>query len=1053
MDVFFKALLRRSVFANAIMVLLMVGGLISALSIRQELWPVQEDRCVEVAVELDGASPEEISRSVLAVIENAVRGVDGIKRVDAEAYEGTGLVTLPLLRRANAQEVLGDVKNAVDRITTLPKDAEKPVVSIPSLNEKALSIVISGDQPPLWLHRAATAIRDDLRTRVGLTKVQLAFPSDPEISIELSEKTLRQYGVSLEEIAETIRQGSLDRHAGTLHGRRADIALRISERREQAETLADIVVAHNKAGIPLTLGQIAKLEEGVGESPIESWFNGKPAIQIDVFAVGDETPVTVEAAVREYIDTIAKQTYPELSITIFENQAAAYRQRMALLIDNALVGLVLVLVTLGLFLTPRLAFWVMVGIPTALLGGILLLPLFNATINMLSLFALIVTIGVVVDDGIMMGEAIHGYRARGQSRLEAAISGLKEMGVPVLMATSTTIIAFLPMFFVPGEMGVLFRQIPAVVVAVLLVSTIEALFILPVHLAREHAEPPWMAFLSRPQRMVNRELKAFTNGPFRKFLHGCLNRPFVLFAVAISMLLITVGGISGGLLGFSFTPDIEADTVIAQATLPYGTPKARSIAVQQQLVEAANKILSDNQMKSPGVFSLIGTRLEGGEVEMETLSGSHYISVLVAMPPKGERPFSGRASAEEWRRAFDAPEALEALNITGETNVTGGEPIRLGVFHADTKTARQAALWLGERLRAFPGLTAVDDGIRAGKPEFRITLRDNGLSMGLTALDVARQVRHRYYGDEASRFVRNGEEIKVMVRLDDQARNRANALGAVLLKTPAGDMVPLTEVADITTTHAFTSLVRRDGKRIFPVTADIPFGVSDDKVEDALDEKILPELKQRFPGVSIIVGGEEAEADEALGALGKGFLIVLGVIFLLLTLHYNSYIQPILVLAVIPFSGIGAIWGHILMGVDLSIISVIGIIAMTGVVVNDSLVLVTTFNRLAADGRNYRDTIMDAACLRLRPILLTSLTTFCGLAPLIMETSEQAQFLIPAALSISAGLLFGTVITLILVPGFLTVCDKGELIRADGKPVQTNLEHDFSLEEVNNHSI
>jgi multidrug efflux pump subunit AcrB len=1015
---------KRTGFANALMVVFLLGGLLSATSIKQELMPDMEERNVQVAVELSGASPDEIETSILVLIENAVRGLEGIKRVDAEAREGIGFVTVTLLESADSQQMLGDIKKAVDRITTFPQDAEEPVVTIPSVVEKALSIIVYGDQPLMWLRKTAESVRDDLRTRVGLTQVQLAFPREQEISVEISEDTLRQYGLSLEDVAGEIRESSPDLPGGTLFSTRADIALRTTERREWADEFSDVVITQTQEGIPVRLSDIAELKDGFGESPIETWFNGSPAIQIDVFAVGDETPISVGAAVREYLDTLAREMYQGVDMVVFENEAEAYRSRMALLIDNALVGLILVLVTLGLFLTPHLAFWVMIGIPTSLLGGLMLLPLFDATINMISLFAFIVTIGVVVDDAIMMGEAIYVQRTKGLDPLSAVVQGVKEMSGLVMLATSTTIIAFMPMFFVPGSMGDVFRQIPAVIVAVLLVSLVESLFILAAHLAKDRPERPWLARLARPQQMVNAGLELFIRGAFRNFMRVCLHRPGVLFASALSLLLITLGGIAGGLLGFSFAPTIESDTVIAQATLPYGTPKRQSIAVQQKLVEAANRVLHDNGMVSPGVFSLIGTRLEEGEVEVETLAGSHYISVLMALPPEGGRILSGREFARAWQDVFGEPGELEALNFTGETKVAGGEPLRLEVWHPDQTVARTAAIRLGEYLRACPGLTSVDDGIRAGKPELHLTLKDRGVRMGLTAEDMAKQVRHRYHGAEALRFVRDGSEVKVMVRLSEKERTGYGALEEVLLKSPSGDLIPLTQVADIAQTRSFTSLARRNGKRIYPVTADTMIGISDDVVEDVLEEKVLPALIAEFPDVSVGFGGEEEEVDESLGALGNGFLVVLGVMYLLLTLHYNSCIQPLLILSVIPFSFIGAVWGHILLGYDLSIISVLGIIATAGVVVNDSLVLVTTYNRYRTDGLNHHRAIVDAACQRFRPILLTSLTTFFGLMPLLLETSEQAQFLIPAAISISFGLVFGTVITLVLVPGLLWLFPK-----------------------------
>jgi multidrug efflux pump subunit AcrB len=432
------------------------------------------------------------------------------------------------------------------------------------------------------------------------------------------------------------------------------------------------------------------------------------------------------------------------------------------------------------------------GIPTSLLGGLLLLPLFDASINMISMFAFIVTIGVVVDDAIMIGEAIHVQHTRGLDPLSAAVQGVREMGGLVLLATATTIIAFLPMFFVPGFMGDVFRQIPAVIVAVLLVSLIEALFILTAHLSKEHPERPWLTRLARLQQMVNNRLESFVKGTFRKFIIACLNRPGVLLATAFSMLLITIGGIAGGLLGFSFAPTIASDTVIAQAAFPYGTPKHQSVAVQKKLVDAAHRILDDNDMTSPGVFSLIGTRLEEGEVEVETQAGSHYISVLMALPLKEERKLSGSEFARAWQDAFGEPGGLEALSFSGETKVTGGEPLRLEVYHCDPSVARKAALYLGERLKGCTGLTSVDDGIRAGKPELKIELKDSGLRMGLTAEAVARQVRNRYHGAEALRFVRDGSEVKVMVRLNEADRRMRSSLEEILLKSDSGSLIPLT---------------------------------------------------------------------------------------------------------------------------------------------------------------------------------------------------------------------------------------------------------------------
>jgi multidrug efflux pump subunit AcrB len=582
----------------------------------------------------------------------------------------------------------------------------------------------------------------------------------------------------------------------------------------------------------------------------------------------------------------------------------------------------------------------------------------------------------------------------------------------------------MPMFFVPGEMGVLFKQISAVVVAVLLVSLLEALFILTAHLVKTHQEKAWITRISLPQKVVNTHLNNFIDGSFRKFLRNSLQQPAILITAAISALLITIGAILGGLLEFSFTPTIASDTVIAQATLPYGTPRDQAAEIQRRLVNMGQKVLQENGMTSPGIFSCIGARLDEGEVETESLGGFHYVSVLLALPPTGERNISGYAFAQTWRDAFGDPIGLEAISFTGEKNMTGGEPVRLDVSHRDLSIARSAAIALGNGMQKCSGLTSVDDGIRVGKPELRFKLKDNGVHMGLTTDAMARQVRHCFYGAEALSFVREGNEIRVMVRLNEGERKQRESVENMLLRTPEGALVPLSEVAEIIEGQSFTRLARRDGRRVFPVTADIRAGVSDNKIESILEEEVIPAVEAAFPGISIRFGGEEAEVDEALSALGSGFMIALGIMFFLISLRFNSYRQPLMLLSVIPFSFVGAIWGHIVLGYNLSIVSIIGMIAMAGVVVNNSIVLVDAYNRYRANNDIRDEVIVKAACRRFRPILMTTLTTFFGLAPLMIETSEQAQFLIPAAISIGFGLLFGTLITLTIVPVMLHWVEK-----------------------------
>ncbi len=1024
---FYEKLIQNRAFANVLMVVLLAGGLASALLIRQQLMPDRIEPILTIEVELPGASPGEVEQSVLTVIENAVRGLKGVRRVTGKAMEGMGQIDILMAFGVDQQKMLGDVKNRVDRITTLPRQARAPVISLSVESEKALSVVVYGDQPRVLLQQAAENIRNDLVSTAGLTRVEMTFSKDHEISVELDENTLEQTGLSLSGIAQKIEENTTDLSGGTLYTSRWDTGLRTNAQKHTVKQIGTIPVIAGKNGQMVYLSDIADVRQTLATGNIECWFNGHPAVVLDIFAVDGQSPGDVAQIVKQFIRETACTKYNGVEVQIFENQAAAYHSRMMLLVENALTGLVLVLGVLWLFLTPTVAFWVTAGIPVALFGGLMLMYLMGLTINMLSLFAFIITIGVVVDDAIIMGEAIHFNRDKGMNPFSAALKGCTTMGGPLLMAVSTTILAFLPMCFVPGEMGNLFLQIPGVIIPVLLVSLIESLVILPAHLSGHGRSMPGMALLAAPQEKINRLLSRFVNGRFHRILDACIKAPLLVFVTALCLLAITFAAVSGGWLNFSMTPTIDADTVIAQATLPYGSAESESVAIQARLVRAAKQVFKQSKMKSEGLLSLIGTRLEEGEVEVETLAGTHYISVLAALPKAEERTLSSREFAVKWQKAFGDSGRLEAINFTGETNISGGEPIQIELMHPDRETARKAALALGTRMRTLAGLSSIDDGVRTGKPELRFSVNEQGLLKGLTTQSLGEQIRNRFHGIEAAQFIHNGQEVTVRVRLNKTLRSRLETLDRLRIKLDDGGFVPLSQVASVSQDRSATKLMRRDGVRIYPVSADIAFGYSDDDIEDALEDDIIPDLVRQFPGLQVRFGGEEEENSEALTALGAGFAVVLSIMYLLMVYVYHCPIKPLLVLCVIPFAVIGAVWGHILLGYDLSIISVVGIIAMTGVVVNDAIVLLSGVYTVQGSGIHGKKAVLQAACDRFRPILLTTLTTCLGLLPLMLESSEQAQFLIPAAVSMAFGLMIGTFITLLLFPVLLCVfVDKPE---------------------------
>jgi len=1021
-------LISRPILANLLMIMFLVGGIFMALNIRKEFLPQQPKRIIEISTQLEGASPREIQNSILLAIEDSINGIQGIKRVDSVATQGIGAVTVTLLNGIDATTTLQEIKSAVDRIQTLPTEAERPQVNLASNQEKVMSLLLFGEQTELTLRRYAEKVQNDLRNLDDITRVEIAIPRPMEVSVEIEENTLNKFDLSVENIAEIIRQNSIELGGGTIRSSSTDIVLKTDERRQWASDFEDIPIITSDNGQRLKLGDIAKLTDGFGPSNVFTWYNSQPAIQLNVFAVNGESPSSVEAAVKSYIETL--NFNDAINLIIFENDAEAYRSRVSLLVDNAMIGLVLVLILLALFLEPKLAFWVMMGIPTSLLGGIFLLPLFGATINMISLFAFIITIGIVVDDAIMVAESIFHHRQHGKTKLQASIDGLNEMFIPILLAVGTNILAFLPMFFIPGELGVLFYQIPSVVVAVLIVSLIEALIILAAHLSHEkksnNKADVWTK-LARPQKIVNQGLEKFVSLHFTKWVSKAVHNVSITFAAMTTLLGITIGLVLGGWIPFSFTPIIEADKVTAEAILPFGTPIQKAIEVQHQLVNAANDISSSNH----GIFSIIGVRIDEGEVENDTMSGTNIVSVMVSLPPSVEREIGGVEFGRLWESKVEKIEGLEALSVSGEIAVTGGEPLQLELSHSQLETAKQAAIFLGNLLLHHEAVNRIDDGVQTGKPELRFKLTSQGHALGMTSESIAAQIRNRFHGAEALRFQRQSNEVKVMVRLEEKERNQLSALENILVRTPSDNLVPLSLVTEITTATAHTQITRSNGRQVYSVVVNANANFSEDIIEDYLNDVALPKTMEEFPGIKIRFSGEADDEGPALAALGMGMLFVIAVIYSLMAITFNSYIQPLILMSVIPFGIIGSILGHVALGSEISIVSFLGIIAMIGVLMNDSLVLMVTANRFLNDGMSRREAAIQASCRRLRPVLLTSLTTFVGLAPMLFETSEQAQFLIPMAISICFGLLFATIIVLFLIPALYSLLPMSQL-NSDG---------------------
>ncbi len=791
----------------------------------------------------------------------------------------------------------------------------------------------------------------------------------------------------------------------------------------------------NSDGTDIRLGDIAEITDGFRDIDVYAHYDDKPAVRIEVFRQGAQAPIEIAEIVKNYVAEFRKTLPPGVDVATWGDRSVMYSDRIDLLIRNAYLGLSLVLLTLGLFLEVRLAFWVTMGIPISFLGSFLLVPVTGVSINMISLFAFIVSLGIVVDDAIVVGENIYEYRQKGLNFLQAAIEGTRNVSVPVTFSILTNVTAFMPLFFVPGISGKFFRVIPAIVVSVLIISLVESLFVLPAHLA--HQKPPrkrgFRAFLYRHQQRISQGIAWAIRTFYGPVLGLAIRSRYLTVAIGLSLLLMAAGYVAGGRVNFTFLPRVDTDLVSVSAVLPFGSPVNETEKVQERLYQTALEVLEQHGGKAitRGIFAQIGRSLgaSGPGGPGGSNSGSHTTNVQVYLVAFEERTVTASQIAREWRIAAGDIPGLESLLFHYTTGPRAGDAIDVELSHPDIEVLEEASAELAESLLTFAGVKDINDGFEQGKPQLDMTIRPEARSLGVTATDMGRQVRNAFYGARAFRQQRGRDEIWVMVRLPEEERESEYDIEELVILTNNGGEIPLTEAVNIDRGRAYTVINRRDGRRVVNVTADVELGVANaGNILASLQEKVLPGLLERHAGLQYSLEGEQREQRETLSSLSTGFLLAQIGIFALLAIPFKSYIQPLVVMTAIPFGMIGAIAGHVIMGYDLSVISMMGIVALTGVVVNDSLVLIVAANNARDEGRSPYEAITAAGVRRFRPILLTSLTTFFGLAPMIFETSVQARFLIPMAISLGYGVLFATVIVLLLVPALYIIvedCKRG----------------------------
>ena len=1032
---------RNSVPANLLMAGLMVGGLIMGRSITQEVFPEFDLDMVIVSVPYPGASPEEVEKGVIKVAEEAISQVDGIKRVTSTAAEGAAAIVIDVLETHDANKVLADVKNAVDRIPTLPKETERPIVSVASSRREVISLIVYGQTTPnaeeneRVLRKLADRIREDLLADRRISVVELDGVRAPEISVEIPQAVQRTFGLGLEQVAQRIRQRAVELSAGGIKTKGGEVLLRTSERKDWAREFAQVTLLNSATGQAVRLGDVADVRETFADVDRSAAYNGKPAVKVRVYRVGDETPTGVADAVNEYIERTGPTLPPGIGLATWGDRSEMLRDRMDLLMRNAYLGLALVLLVLGLFLDIRLAFWVTMGIPISFLGSLLLMPSFGVSINMISLFAFIVTLGMVVDDAIIIGENIYTHRQRGLGRLEASIVGAREMAKPVTFTILTTVAAFSPLFFVPGVMGKFFGVIPIIVCCVLMISLVESLFILPAHLA--HAADPAtrgpMGWVNRAQQRVSVGLEWLIRWTYAPVLHLAIRNRYLVVGVGVALLLVTVGWVAGDRIEKSFMPKVARDQVMATVVLPYGVALEDTEKVRDRLLATAQDAIDEMGGDSivRGIYAEIGSKgsQRGAMPSFGADGGSHLANVEVSLVPSGERTFSATEFAQRWRQKLGKPPGVESLTFSYTTGPGSGAEIDVQLMHQDIHALESAATELAEILKGYGGVKDIDHGFAAGKPQLDFRVTPQAEALGLEASDMARQVRAQFYGAEALRQQRDRDEVRVMVRLTEAERRSEYHLEELIIRTPKGGEMPVAAAARIERGRSYTTIRRVDGDRVVSVTADIvPGQANPNKVLADLKTAALPALVAKYPGLRFSFEGAQRDQRESMAALGRGFLWALLLIYALIAVPFKSYTQPLIVMTAIPFGIVGAVLGHIIMGFGISLISIMGIVALSGIVVNDSLVLVDATNEYRARGLGAYAAIHTAGLRRFRPILLTSLTTFFGLAPMIVETSVQARFLIPMAISLGFGVLFSTFVTLLLVPAAYMILEDLSLI-------------------------
>ena len=1017
-----------SVAANLLMILLLLGGTYGALSTNQEEFPNFDIRVVTVQVPYLGAAPIEVEKAVCVRVEESIEGLEGIDKLRSTATEGMCNVTAELFDDADATSVLNEVKSRVDGINSFPVETEKPIVSKLTIARRVVQIAVSGHADERTIKEIARELRDEIATLEGISQVGVDYIRPYEISIEVSELELRRYGITLDQVSRAIRQTSLDMPGGSIKTINGEILIRSTGQAYWGEEFEDVIVVTKPDGTRVTLADIASIKDTFEEGDLLAQFNGARAAMVNVSQVGNEDLIQIAEDVNALVAEFRATVPNGIELNIWIDTSKDLEERMSVLMQNAGGGLILVLVILALFLKFRLAMWVAVGIPVALIGTLGALPFTDINISTMTVMAFILVLGIVVDDAIVVGERVYGHEQMGKPGLQAAIDGTWEVSIPVIFGVLTTVAAFLPLIMVEGRMSGFFAPIGWVVIFALACSIIESQLILPAHLAHRKKEEPstgaskaWNKF----QGGIATWLENVAANVYLPFVAKVVRNRYITSAICLGVLILALSLIASGRVVFGFFPAIEGDRVYASLEMPEGIAAETTLAAAQRIENAANrvnaKMTAELGMSAPiiqNMFSTIGQSADrNGPPRPEFAGRSNIAEIVVDLAPLAERGYiSAKDVATAWREEVGTITDVVKLGFDAD-QYSAGRPIEYQLQGKEVDRLREGAEYLKTELARYTGVFDITDSFRSGKQEIQLSLLPEARNLGITLSDLASQVRSAFYGAEAQRVQRGKDDVRVMVRFPELERKSIGNLEDMYIRTPDGNQVPFYSVAKFEIGRGYSSINRRDGRRTVSVDADVNRTVvAPEEVAESIRVELIPEFRELYPDIDISLGGEQEERTTALGGLLVGALFSLVVIYGLLAIPLRSYLQPLVIMSVIPFGAVGAIVGHFLLNVQLMFFSALGIVALSGVVVNASLVLVDYANRQRREGKTLTESILSACLVRFRPILLTSVTTFVGLIPLMSTSTPTTAPFLPMAVSLAWGVLFATFITLLLVP-------------------------------------